>query len=125
MKIRLALLAVFLALPGLSTGCADWKTVGSGAIDCAKQGVSGSAGTILADVIKIASGNTSTWQSDLTSLGVKVGGDVLACAVKLAQEQLSKTPDGGTRDLVSQAALQRLQAFSRERGYVYKTGGAQ
>lgn len=86
---------------------ADAKAATTAFIDCTKAA---DASKIIGDVAALILGGGSGWQSNLESLGLKVGGDALACAVKSVETVLASEMNGSGAKSTGAASPARQRA---------------
>ena len=89
LKIALAL-TLALCVPSCSWFSAKASASEKAFVSCAGKDLTanaaGIAGSVLEEVTKILTQGSAGWQTDLDSVGSKVGADVLACAVETIRE---------------------------------------
>lgn len=113
--ILLLTLVVLTGIPLVTPACAGFTSapdLGAAVLDCAKQGVQSKVGSIVGTVLDLSRKGGDGWESKLLALGLDYGEDVLRCALRAAQAELS-----GTRAIGDAAALERIRAFETKKGW--------
>ncbi len=105
----LAAVAIYLAVPLATPGCAGF---GTAAKDCAKAAAAGQFGTVVGEVLRLSRIGAEGWKESVLGLGLKFGEDFLQCAVKAAMSQMA-----GSRGLDDVPAIERLNKLSAEKGW--------
>lgn len=124
LPMLLAVLSVFMAVPVLAPGCSWLSEPGSpqaAALDCTKTSLAGKVGPIVGTVADLARKGGDGFEGALTELGLKVGADVLGCAVQAAMGELHKLASG-SRDIAAAEAHKRLGDYAAKRRFIYVGG---
>jgi hypothetical protein len=117
--LRLALLAMWMALPGCP------KPIGEpghpGIVDCTVQAVR-DHGLALIPRVNDCLVASASWEACLISLIAPAAGiteDVLACVVQSSGRSAAASVEANPKDSLSAIAAERARNFVRTRGYVF------